>query len=179
MIKVKAFKGYMKIDTEVSDDLEKILNDFSFYNGLFKKFLSLFQKLELNFENKYSNIHVSFKNTFWTLFILTHKNVMDKKSDIVDSVSLLGAIFFWALKNEEIVSNKINKLIQKDVSTNLNLKNNLILEEIKNFLNFKDMERFEHVLNDYVNYLQILQLEDILKENWIKLFKISVFQINN
>ena len=109
MIQIKVFMGYIKLDQEVDNDLTLILNDFSFYNGLFKKFHSIFDKLKLEPISKNKFLLKSYLNTYWTLFVLTHKYVMDKKSDIVESVSLLGAIFYWGIKNGDIITKKISK----------------------------------------------------------------------
>ena len=52
-----------------------------------------------------------------------------------------------------------------------------LLNQISILLNFKDFQRFENVLNDFINYLQRLRLKEILKEKWGKGIRIQVILI--
>ena len=165
--------GYIKLDSEVEKELGLIINDFSFYNGLYKKFENVFLKLKLcSVTDKVLSLS-PYRKTYWTLFVLSHKYVLDKRSDIVDSVCLLGALFYWVLQSGEIKSHKISKSTSSPEKGDLN-NNNPLLDGISNLLNFRDMERFEHLLNDLINYLQRLRLKEVLNENWGSSTKIQV-----
>ena len=106
--------GYIKLDKEVENDISLIIKDFSFYNGLFKKFTNIFTTLKLEIHNEKRRVRLSvYQKAYWTLFVLAHKYILDKRSDIVDSVSLLGALFYWMLnskhlnsKNQDFTGNK-------------------------------------------------------------------------
>lgn len=101
--------GYIKLDKEVESDISLIIKDFSFYNGLFKKFTNIFDilKLEIYDQKKHIKINI-YQKAYWILFVLAHKYVLDKRSDIVNSVSLLGALFYWMLNSKHLISKKLN-----------------------------------------------------------------------
>ena len=170
--------GYIKLDKEVENDISCIIKDFSFYNGLYKKFTNIFEILKLEIYNEKRHIKINiYQKAYWTLFVLAHKYVLDKRSDIVDSVSLLGALFYWMLNSKHLISKNLN------FNSNLYIKNLLLdskndgkklINEISRLLNLRDLGRFENVLNDFANYLQTLRLQEILLENWGTISKIEV-----
>ena len=169
--------GYIKLDKEVEHDISAIINDFSFYNSLFKKFANIFDVLKLELPTDKSHVQLDvFQKAYWTLFVLAHKFILDKRSDIVDSISLLGALFYWMLNSGHLRSNQLALAPGRSVrdKSGASVSGKQLIGEISRLLNLRDLGRFEHVLNDFANYLQTLRLQEILPEKWGAVNRIEV-----
>ena len=167
IVKVKKFVNYIQLDKEVEEDISQMVSDFSFYNSLYKKFQTVFDRLQIlpiGQSRIISSSLAIYQKAYWTLYILSHKQILDKRSQIIDSLCLLGAIFFTMLRNKEMNSRKI--VIQGNGQG--------LVHEICEELIIKDFTRFESLLNDYVAYLQTLRLKEVLRVNWNLEHKILV-----
>lgn len=151
----------------MEDDISQMISDFSFFNSLFKKFQTVFENLQIQSPSQKNQglLNISlYQKAYWTLYILSHKQILDKRSQIIDSLCLLGAVFLTMLRNKEMFSLKI---AMSDGSKGL-------VGEICDVLIIKDFKRFESLLNDYVAFLQTLRLKEVLRVKWYFDHKILV-----
>ena len=166
--------GYIKLDKEVEHDIGLIIKDFSFYNGLFKKFTNIFESLKLEIPGGRSHVKLAvYQKGYWTLFVLAHKFILDKRPDIVDSVSLLGALFYWMVNSGHLISRKID-FGGGRLTPGAEVDGKKLVLEVNKLLNLRDLGRFQNVLNDFANYLQTLRVQEILPENWGSIARIEV-----